>query len=471
MRTGALPRLCALALVAASSALAAPQPNILLIVSDDQGYGDFSCTGNPILRTPNLDRLHDESVSFNDFHVSPTCAPTRSALLTGRHEFKNGVTHTILERERLALDVPTLADLLKAAGYATGIFGKWHLGDEPAYQPEKRGFDEVFIHGAGGIGQHYPGSGGDVPGNTYFSPWIKHNGRFEKSDGYCTDVFARQALAWIESVKGLKPFFCYLPFNAAHAPHQVRPEDEARYAGNVPPETAKFFGMIANIDDNVGRLLAKLSEWGLERDTLVIFLNDNGGTEGVKVYNAGMRGQKGTAFNGGTRAACFWRWPGTLAPAAVDGLAAHVDVLPTLAELAGAQLPDDPLRDGRSLVPLLRDPKAAWPDRHLVTHVGRWERGAPPRKHGECSVRWQQWNLVRMKDHWALFDLAKDPGEQENVAAAHRDVVVSLDGFYDRWWEAVRPRLVNEEAWRTAPAANPFAAEFAAQQAAAGASR
>src|SRR6478752_6885608 len=170
-----------------AESLAGKKPNIVFLITDDQGYGDISAHGNPVLKTPNLDRLHAEGVRFTDFHVSPTCSPTRSALLTGRHEFKNGVTHTILERERLTLKATTLAQVLKAAGYTTGIFGKWHLGDEPDRWPDKRGFDEMFIHGCGGIGQTYPGSCGDVPGNTYFDPTILHNGKFEKTRGYCTD--------------------------------------------------------------------------------------------------------------------------------------------------------------------------------------------------------------------------------------------------------------------------------------------
>ena len=301
--------------VRAADPTLAKQPNIVFLLTDDQGFGDFSCHGNPILKTPNLDRVHDESVRFLDFHVSPTCSPTRSALMTGRHEFRNGVTHTILERERLTLRATTIARVLKSAGYTTGIFGKWHLGDEPDHWPDKRGFDEMFIHGAGGIGQSYPGSCGDAPGNTYFDPAILHNGKFEKTKGYCTDVFFAQATSWIDSVRGKKPFFCYIATNAPHVPLQVRPEDEKRYTDKVSdPKVAKFFGMIANIDDNVGRLLAKLKTWNLERDTLFIVMNDNGGTVGVPVFNAGMRGQKVTPWMGGTRAASFWRWPGTLKP-------------------------------------------------------------------------------------------------------------------------------------------------------------
>ncbi|MBI3877165.1 MAG: sulfatase-like hydrolase/transferase, partial [Verrucomicrobia bacterium] len=219
--------LCPLSFAATAPLATGKQPNIIFVLTDDQGYGDISAHGNPILKTPNMDRLHAESVRFTDFHVSPTCSPTRSALMTGRHEFKNGVTHTILERYRLTLAATTLAQALTGAGYTTGIFGKWHLGDEAPYQPGRRGFDEVFIHGAGGIGQIYPGSCGDAPGNTYFNPAILHNGKFEKTQGYCTDVFFAQALKWTESVKGRKPFFAYIPCNAPHAPLQVRPEDEA----------------------------------------------------------------------------------------------------------------------------------------------------------------------------------------------------------------------------------------------------
>ena len=192
----------------AQPSLAGRRPNIIFILTDDQGYGDMSCHGNPVLKTPNIDRLHDESVRFTDFHVSPTCAPTRSALMTGRHEFNNGVTHTIFERERLTLKATTLAQVLKTAGYTTGIFGKWHLGDEAEYQPDQRGFDEVFIHGAGGIGQTYPGSCGDAPGNTYFNPAILHNGKFEKTQGYCTDVFFGQAAEMDRGVKGQQPVLC-----------------------------------------------------------------------------------------------------------------------------------------------------------------------------------------------------------------------------------------------------------------------
>jgi arylsulfatase A-like enzyme len=439
------------------------RPNVIFILTDDQGYGDLSCHGNPILQTPNLDRLHAEGVRFTDFHVSPTCSPTRSALMTGRHEFKNGVTHTILERERLCPSAITLAQVLKSAGYTTGIFGKWHLGDEPAYQPNRRGFDETFIHGAGGIGQTYEGSCGDAPGNTYFDPAILHNGRFVRTKGYCTDLFFGRATKWLEGVKGRQPFFCFITPNAPHAPLQVRPEDEARYRDKVTqPNVAKFYGMIANIDDNVGRLLDKLKEWNIERETLVIFMNDNGGTAGVRLFTAGMRGQKNTPWLGGTRAASLWRWPGQLQPSSVDRLCAHIDVLPTLAELAGAKLNAELLTqvEGRSLVPMLKDPTADWPARTLFTHIGRWPKGTDPNAHKyrQCSVRTPRWHLVcdanDGKRRWQLFDVNADPGEKTDLAEQQDAVVKELDAAYDRWWASLPPYLVNEQA--VGPKVNPF---------------
>ena len=449
-------------LLAAVTAAAAPsRPNIIFILSDDQGYGDFSCNGNPILKTPNLDRLHDEGVRFTDFHVSPTCSPTRAALNTGRHEFRNGVTHTIQERERLTLKAITIAQVLQDAGYTTGIFGKWHLGDEAPYQPNRRGFDEVFIHGAGGIGQTYPGSCGDAPGNTYFDPAILHNGKFDKTHGYCTDVFFAQAIKWMDSVKGKRPFYAYIPLNAPHSPLQVPKEYERLYADKVPANVAKFFGMIANIDDNVGRLLAKLKDWGIERDTLVVFMNDNGGTAGIRIFNAGMRGGKNSPWLGGTRAASFWRWPGTFKPADVGALTAHIDFFPTIAELAGAKLSDQARAqvEGRSLVPLLKDPNAPWPPRILFTHIGRWARGQVAQaKYRNCSVRTARWQMVCVSNsgekQWQLFDVKADPGEKNDVAAQHPEVVKELDAAYDNWWDSVQPQLVNENA--VGPKVNPF---------------
>jgi arylsulfatase len=445
--------------------IAGAQPNILFILTDDQGYGDLSAHGNPILKTPNLDRLRAEGVRFTDFHVSPTCSPTRSALFTGRHEFKNGITHTILERERMTLAATTLPQVLQSAGYTTGIFGKWHLGDEAEYRPESRGFDEVYIHGGGGIGQTYPGSCGDAPGNTYFNPTLLHNGKFEKTSGYCTDLFYAQATQWIDAQRrAKKPFFAYIPSNTPHGPYIARPEDRALYAGKgLEPATENFFGMIHNIDQNIGRLLAKLDEWGIAQNTLVIFMNDNGGTAGVKVFNADMRGQKGSAWLGGTRANSFWRWPGMLQAADCSVLSAHIDFFPTLAAIAGAKVSAAVAQsqiEGRSLVPVLQNPAAKLPDRYQFTHQGRWPKLSDPNeaKFKVAAVRNTRWAMVSENGgrtpNWQLFDLSVDYAQKNNVIAKHPGVAKELSAAFDQWWSECLPLMVNEKAM--GPAINPF---------------
>ncbi len=434
--------------------LAGTRPNIVLVMTDDQGYGELACHGNSIIKTPNIDRLYKESVRFTDFQVSPTCSPTRASLMTGRHEFRSGVTHTINERERLSLKATTIAQVLKAAGYATGIFGKWHLGDEDAYQPNRRGFDEVFIHGAGGIGQTYPGSCGDAPGNTYFRPAILHNGTFVKTDGFCTDVFFAQATKWIEGQsKKDMPFFAYIVPNAPHGPYVCPDAYKQPYLdAGLSDQDAAYYGMITNIDENVGRLMKNLTQWGLDRRTLVLFMTDNGHARG-NLYNAGMRGSKGGPYQGGTRVPAFFRWTGTL-PAGVDidELAAHIDLFPTFAELAGAKIPASIKLDGRSLVPLLQDRNSDWPDRYVFVHQGRWDKGlAAQSKYRNCAVRNSRFRFVNNKE---LYDIKNDPGEKTNVIAQQPDVVEKMRKAYDQWWDEVLPAMENEDA--VGPKVNPF---------------
>lgn len=433
------------------SASADRPPNIVFILTDDQGYGDLACHGNPIIKTPNLDHLYSQSVRLTDFHVSPTCAPTRTALMTGRHEFRSGVTHTILERERMSLRSTTIAQVLKLSGYTTGIFGKWHLGDGDAYQPGRRGFDEVFIHGCGGIGQDYPGTCSDSPGNTYFDPTILHNGVFERTKGFCTDVFFAQALKWIEEKRSSPtPFFAYITPNAPHAPLLCPDEYQRMYRGlNLDESTTKFFGMVTNIDDNVGRLMSRLNDWGLDRNTVLIFMTDNGGTGGVRVFNAGMRGAKATPYTGGTRVPAFVRWTDTLSPGDAPQLASHIDIFPTFAELAGAKIPANLRVEGRSLVPVLKNLSVAWPDRYLFTHVGRWPVGkAAEAKYLRCGVRTSRYHLVSPgpAKKWELYDLHSDPGEKKDIASSHADVVSRIEAEYDKWWAEILPALENETA-------------------------
>lgn len=439
---------------------ASERPNIILVMPDDVGVGDYSCLGNPVIHTPSVDAFKNQSLRFTQLHVSPTCSPCRSALMSGRHEFKNGVTHTILERERMSLKTYTLAQMLKSVGYTTGIFGKWHLGDEEAYRPESRGFDEVYIHGGGGIGQTYPGSCGDAPGNKNIDPALWHNGKFEKTKGYCTDLFFAQATKWMDAARsGRQPFFAYIPLNAAHGPHVVPEEYYKQYLGKpgVSEDAAKFLGMIENIETNFGVLLRKLDEWGIAQNTLVIFFTgDNGGTAGTKIFNGGLHGGKGTPYQGGTRADAFFRWPGGGVPAGAEcaALSAHLDIFPTLAELTGATLSNEVKQqvEGRSLLPLLKNPNAEWPDRVLVHHVGRWRKGeAEQSKFSKCAIQNSRFTLVNDKE---LYDLKSDPGEQTNVIADHPDVVATLRTAYDKWWSDVQPLLVNENV--VGPKMNPM---------------
>ncbi len=443
----------------AGSTLVGSRPNIVLIITDDQGYGELACHGNPTINTPHLDRLHAESIRFTAFHVSPTCAPTRASLMTGRHEFRSGVTHTVKQRERLALDATTLAEVLSNAGYQTGIFGKWHLGDEKPYRPAQRGFTESFIHGAGGIGQSFPGSCGDFPNNSYFDPYVLHNERVEKTTGYCTDVFFNQAIGWIE-VNRERPFFAQIATNAPHDPLICPPEYQEPYERTgMNEDAAAYYGMITNIDDNIGRVLRKLRELDLEERTLVIFMTDNGHPHD-ELYNAGMRGQKGGPHEGGTRVPAFFRWPGTLqAGVDVDALTAAVDLFPTLAELSGTTIPDGVTLDGRSLVPLLRDRNVNWLDRYVFTHVGRWDRGqAAASKFKQCAVRSQRFRLVNNRE---LYDIVNDPGEQQNVIDEHPQVVADMRRAYDEWWAAMQIGFVNENA--PLAAENAFAALYREQ--------
>ncbi|MHC4574961.1 MAG: arylsulfatase [Planctomycetota bacterium] len=308
------------------------RPNVVLVITDDQGYGELACHGNKIIKTPIFDKLHEESTRFTAFHVSPTCSPTRASLMTGRHEFRSGVTHTYRERERLSLDAVTIAQVLSKAGYKTGIFGKWHLGDEEPYQPHNRGFDEVFIHGAGGIGQSYKCSCGDAPGNKYFDPVIRHNRTFVKTKGYCTDVFFTQALRWIKHNKDRR-FFAYIAANTPHSPLVCSEEYSKPYLdAGLDQKAAAYYGMITNIDDNVGRLRGKLDEWGLTEKTLLIFMTDNGHSMG-HLYNAGMRSKKGSPYEGGTRVPAFFRWPGRTR--------AGVDIYRYVSNLSGTVRRDD----------------------------------------------------------------------------------------------------------------------------------
>lgn len=404
-------------------------PNILFILTDDQGYGDLACHGNPILRTPNLDRLHDESTRLTQFHVSPVCSPTRSSLMTGRYNYRTGVVDTYIGRSMMYGDEVTLPEMLGTNGFRTGIFGKWHLGDNYPMRAMDQGFQESLVHRGGGIGQP-----SDPPGNSYFNPVLLHNGRDEKHDGYCTDIFTNAAMRFIEEHKS-EPFFCYLATNAPHSPLEIADEYVAPYRiAGVKEDVAKAYGMIANIDENVGKILAHVDALGLRENTIVIFMTDNGSANpgGADSFNAGMRGWKGTVYEGGLRVPCFIRWPNVLtAGKDIDRIAAHIDIFPTLIAACGVSVSDNARRDGVNLLPLLTGQTEPWPDRTLFF---QWHRGDVPEPFRQSAVRTQQFKLVDGKE---LYDLEADAGELQDIAADHPAIVTQLRSEYETWYSDV----------------------------------
>lgn len=424
------------------SAAAAPappgkRPNLVLIITDDQGYGDLSCHGNSQLRTPALDALHRQSVRLTNFHVDPTCSPTRSALMTGRYSSRTGVWHTIRGRSLLRKDEVTLPQILAGAGYRTGMFGKWHLGDNYPLRAQDRGFQETLVHGGGGVGQTP-----DAWGNDYFDDRYWHNGRLEQQAGYCSDVFFRAATAFIERAAA-QPFFAYIATNAPHSPYTVAEEYARPYREQgIPSPRAEFYGMIANIDKNVGRLMRRLDELQLADDTIVVWMTDNGsaaGTDRAGGFNAGMRAMKGSEYDGGHRVPCFLRCPARWkGDRDVAPLTAHFDLFPTLLELCGIERPATLELDGASLVPLLTGSSAAetdWPQRTLFVHSQRVER---PEKWRQSTVMTDRWRLINGKE---LYDLRADPGQTRDLASEAPAEVARLRAAYDVWWSGLSPRF------------------------------
>ncbi|WP_298946163.1 arylsulfatase [uncultured Polaribacter sp.] len=430
------------------------KPNIIFVMTDDQGMGDFSCMGNEVVKTPNIDAFYDKSTRFTEYHVSPTCAPTRAALMSGAHEFRSGVTHTILERERMALDIYTLPQALQSAGYKTGLFGKWHLGDADEYLPKNRGFNEVLMHGSGGIGQVRLGDFPPNAENVYFDNVLLHNKTIVKTKGFCTDVFFDAALAWTkEKIDNKEPYFTYISLNAPHAP-LVAPESyKKRFLDLGYNEgTAGRYGMIENIDDNFGRLTKKLNEWNALDNTLIIFTTDNGAThlrgtlngKKVKHFNANLKGGKNSPNEGGNHVPLFFYWKGVLTEGKnINQLTAHIDLYKTFTELAGSKLPKNmQTLEGRSLLPFLENKYENWKDRLLFTHCGRWKSGQVENaKYTKMTIRSKQCRFVNNTE---LYDVMNDPGERRNVASENPEVISKFEQPYNEWWSSSIPFMINE---------------------------
>ncbi len=419
------------------------RPNILLIMTDDQGYGDVGFHGNPHIRTPNLDKLAAESIRFTNFHSGTTCSPTRAGLMTGINCNRTGTWHTILGRSLLSNRFPTMATYLREAGYTTGIFGKWHLGDNYPFRPQDRGFEEVFIHGGGGVGQTP-----DYWNNDYFDDTYYNNNSHQSYEGYCTDIWFDGAMEFIErKAAGDQPFFCYLVTNAPHGPYHVAEKYIDLYQDNPEIPNPNFYGMITNIDENLGRLEDKLTTLGIRENTLLIFMTDNGTAAGASLdqqghvthgFNANMRGKKGSEYEGGHRVPCFMRFPSALDLPQRDQteLVTHTDLVPTLLDFVSATPDRLPDFDGISILPLITNGhQDGLEDRIVVVDKQRQEFAE---KWKNASVMKNNWRLINNKE---LYNLASDPGQQDNIFDDHPDIAKELAEGYENWWRKVEPDL------------------------------
>jgi arylsulfatase B len=433
--------------LACAFSASAKQPNVVLVITDDQGYGDLACHGNPIIKTPNLDALHSQSVRLTDYHVAPTCAPTRAALITGRWTNRTGVWHTIMGRSMIRDNEVTIGKILGDGGYNTAMFGKWHLGDNYPYRPEDRGFQEVLRHGGGGVGQTP-----DRWDNAYFDGSYWHNGKAVKAEGFCTDVFFDYATRFIDKVKDEdKPFFVYLCTNAPHGPMHA-PKYYGDMYRDLNPKLANFYGMITNIDDAVGRLRSHLKTNGLEDDTIFIFTTDNGSSSGARTFNDGMRGQKGSEYDGGHRVPFFVHYPkgGLTGGRDVDMITSYVDIVPTLISYCDVPAPKGVKFDGVNIRPLWEGRDVDWSDRILVTDS---QRVRDPIKWRKSAVMTDQWRLINGKE---LYDIKADHGQKQNIAKQKPKVVKRLTKFYDAWWDELVPTFGQPTAiYLGHPKANP----------------
>ena len=418
-------------------------PNVILIITDDQGYGDLNFNGNPNIITPALDNFAAESVRFNNFYVSPVCAPTRSSLMTGRYSLRTGVRDTYNGGAIMASSEVTLAEMLKQANFTTGIFGKWHLGDNYPSRPSDQGFDESLIHLAGGMGQVGDFTNYFKKDTSYFDPILWHNNEQKPYKGYCSDIFTENAIEFIEKNKN-NPFFCYLSFNAPHNPLQVPDEYYQAYKtldpiDGIDPElipnekisektkdnTRKVYAMVTNIDDNLKKLFNKVDELGIKDNTIVIFMTDNGPQHAR--YIAGMKGRKSSVYNGGIRVPFFLRFPAMFSGnQEVNQITAHIDLLPTLSKLCNVEMPRDRKIDGRSFIPSINSEKL--PERSFFSY---WTRKYPE-LFNNIALQRGQFKLIGKTDYnspiekFELYDTYNDPFEKNNLVTQNKSIALSL---------------------------------------------
>jgi len=425
------------------------KPNVVLIITDDQGYGDLGFTGNPHVKTPVLDKFARESIKFNNFYVSPVSAPTRSSIMTGRYSLRTGVRDTYNGGAIMASSEVTIAEVLKEAGYTTGQYGKWHLGDNYPCRPIDQGFDESLMHLGGGMGQP-----GDITtyfrgDSSYFDPVLWHNGKPEKYSGYCSDIFAAGAIEFIAKNKN-GPFFCYLAFNAPHTPLQVPVKYYQIYKDIDPSEgfegagkpamsdkdkedARKVYAMVSNIDYNIGRVLKKLDDLNISDNTIVIFMTDNGPQQ--TRYIAGMRGLKGSVYRGGVRVPFFIRYPAQqLINKNIEAAAAHIDILPTLSQICNVDLPGNRKIDGKSLLSLMKGDDTVSEERALFFY---WTRHTPE-LYNNIALHKGRYKLVGHTDYDAdiddfeLFDIQKDQYERKNIVKEYPEIASELKSELDQ---------------------------------------
>ena len=430
------------------------KPDVVVIMTDDQGMGDLSCMGNPYVETPNIDKLWSDSLRLTDYHVCPTCSPTRAGFVTGRYTNRVGAWWTIRGREIVYRDEMMMAEVFSNSGYKTAMFGKWHLGDNYPFRPQDRGYDHVVIHGGGAISQSPDWWGNDYLDDTYFV-----NGKPTEFEGYCTDVWFQEAAKFIKKSKG-RPFFAHIATNIAHVP-MIAPEGYAdKYLKKgVSDWMADYYSMLENMDENVGRLMRFLKKEGLLDNTVFIFTTDNGSSAFKRVLegqtpitdvlkmqeltNGGLRGGKGDSYDGGHRVPMFIRWPG----GGLDGgrdiasLCGHIDILPTMIDICGLSVPRRVSFDGRSMGPILKGEKGGWGDDRVL--VNDSQRVEEPVKYRRGMVMTKKWRLVYSESEGSPPELfgTDDRGQQDNIAGKHPEVVERLIAAYDVWWDELQPAM------------------------------